>query len=133
MQLIQEPPEELKGVPDLGDLEPLTTDVGAFLQELMWRDLPLERLGVPHFPAEHAESLNELGSVRIRRSRIEDEVISERDHVYEGVKNGVHVAVGFDVVQADETWIVRLLVQVVSGRGALVDLAEEGRREGGVE
>lgn len=133
MQLIQQPPQELQRISHLGDLKPLPASIGALLQQLMGRDLSLERLGVPHLPAKHAEPLDQLRGVRVRSVGVEDKVIAEGEDVYEGVEDRVHVRVGFDVIQSYETGVVRLLVKVVGRRGAGVDGAEELRGEGRVE
>lgn len=49
------------------------------------------------------------------------------------MEDRVHVRVGFDVVQPDETGVVGLLLEVVGGGGAGVDGAEELGGEGWVE
>jgi len=49
------------------------------------------------------------------------------------LEDRVHVRVGLDVVEADETGVVGLLAEVERGRGGGVDLLEERGREGWVE
>lgn len=65
--------------------------------------------------------------------RVEDKVVAEGEDVDEGVEDRVHIRVGLDVVQTDETGVVGLLLEVVGGRGAGVDGAEELGVKGRVE
>ena len=133
MQLIQEPTQELDRVADLRDLEPLPTRVRALLEQLVRTNLSLERLGVPDLPEKHREPPDEFRCFGGRRRRVEDEQVAQGGHVREREEDRVHPRVGFDVVEADETGVVRREGKREGGGRGRVDAREERGREGRVE
>lgn len=71
--------------------------------------MSFEHLRVPDLPHQQTEPCQQFGFrvvlvqvVCVELGGVEDEVVSERDDLREGVDDDVHEVVGFDVVQTDE-------------------------------
>jgi len=132
MQLVQQPTHKLDRITLSGDLEPPSTRQRHLLQELMRRHLSFKQLRVPHFPRQLCEPLDELGGFRFGFEGLVvwvEEEVSKGRNVKEGVNDDVEVVVGFDVVETDVAWEVRVGGEIVGGVGEVGETSDLGRGE----
>lgn len=136
MQLVQQPAHELDGVSLLGDLEPPGARERHLLQELVRRDLGLEKLRVPDLLRQLREPPYEFGRFRfnleLRGVGVEEEVAKRRD-MEEGVNDDVEVVIGLDIVESDISGEVGAGGEVVRDLGEVGEASDLGGGEAGVE
>lgn len=142
MQRVEQPIEKVERIAGLRNAEPSPRCIADLLQELVRRDLGLERARVPELAVEHPEPLDQLGSPvpleRARRPvraglRMEDKVVAQRGDVQQGLEDDVHERIVFDVVETDIARQVRLFGEVVRRLGRGIERAQLVAGEGGRE
>lgn len=112
VELVEEPSEEVDRIALLDDLEPLAAPQHDGLKHLVRRNVSLKVPRVPQLPHKLAESLHQRErriasrSLYLRVVRLHQEEIPDGLDVRQCLQDHVAVVIGFDVVQADNSWVV---------------------------